>query len=862
MGYRGEDLDLRTPQTWSAGGPDLGATIDASGGGRGRRSATLAARSGPIWVDDAVMACCNHAYDVAVAHRASEVRLEHLLHALTRIDAASEVLEAHGVRVAALRRETATLIASELPVAMGNGTAAPRRSNEMAEALRLAAAHAYRRNAPAGVADLLHVFFEVKPDLAGLAVLMRHSGRSGPELVEQPAPPPRQPAYVAEPRFEPTHELPRDRIRPPRTGFRPPEPAPSARPTTIDNFQNARLDALEAALRNLSHDITEERAGFVSLIKELQRDVTEQREDVSRHSGGLYDRLQHIETLVQSTDSGDLDRTVERLLQGIETAIQQRVGELTRVTTALADRLTSLEHSVRDNRQPAPDLSPVHSRIERLEHALRDGVNDSNRHWMGLADRLKSVDLALQSPALKVDLAPISNRLDIIEEALLSRDDMPVREVAAKLTAVEQPMREITARLMAVEQPVRDITQRLVSLEQPVRDITARLAAVEQPMIDASQRLGGVEQPLRDLAARVAMIEQGMSHARTQAFETTSSVTAEVKALAGAIATQASNAERFQAAIATRVDGLAGHLERHRGEIVQALAAPAQQTGEHLQGIVRLIDARQSDMAQGNARLEATVRSVEQNIADLMRAVEQNTATLLRNTEASTANVVQGLEQRTAGMLQVLSDNTAGLVTGLEQKTAGMLQVLSDNTAGMVTGLEQKTAGMVQGLEVSTGNQLRALEQGLVAHVTALQQGLAAHVEKSGEYQATYARDLADLHDALVKLNANQHTLAGSIDQWRTEAAGDLSILSNRLASVERDAQRPMQLLSSVAADIDSMRRYSIDRAARRSRFWYWLFGTDDWLGDSWPSQTKKIEAARIAAQTRAVTTASETRRA
>ena len=50
-------------------------------------------RSGPIWVDDVVLACSNHAFDVALAHRSSEVRLEHLLHALTRIDMAADVLE-------------------------------------------------------------------------------------------------------------------------------------------------------------------------------------------------------------------------------------------------------------------------------------------------------------------------------------------------------------------------------------------------------------------------------------------------------------------------------------------------------------------------------------------------------------------------------------------------------------------------------------------------------------------------------------------------------------------------------------------------------------------------------------------------
>ena len=161
MGYRGEDLDLRTPQTWSATPADLAGSMEAAQTTMGSRGGM---RSGPIWVDDTVLACANHAFDVALAHRAGEVRIEHLLHALTRIDAAAEALEARGVRVAALRRESATIIASEIPIGLPNGKGAPHRSEELAEVLRLAAANAARRNAPATIEDLLYVLFDQRSD--------------------------------------------------------------------------------------------------------------------------------------------------------------------------------------------------------------------------------------------------------------------------------------------------------------------------------------------------------------------------------------------------------------------------------------------------------------------------------------------------------------------------------------------------------------------------------------------------------------------------------------------------------------------------------------------------------------------------
>ncbi|MEQ1714111.1 MAG: Clp protease N-terminal domain-containing protein, partial [Hyphomicrobium sp.] len=187
MGYRGDDLDLRTPQTWNTGpgstGPGstgLGSTGggEASGwaaeGGRGRGYGTR----GPIWVDDTVLACANHAFDVALAHRAGEVRIEHLLYALTRIDAAAETLEKRGVRVASLRREAATVIASDIPIGLpSSGNAVPRRSEALEEALRLAAVEAGRRNAPATPDDLLTALLDIRPDLPGLGLLARHTVR-------------------------------------------------------------------------------------------------------------------------------------------------------------------------------------------------------------------------------------------------------------------------------------------------------------------------------------------------------------------------------------------------------------------------------------------------------------------------------------------------------------------------------------------------------------------------------------------------------------------------------------------------------------------------------------------------------------
>lgn len=632
MGYRGEDLDLRTPQSWSATPADLvGAEAAPARSRRGRANGLNA----PIWVDETLLAACNHAYDVALAHRSLEVRLEHLLHALTRIDTAAEILESRGIRVAGLRRDTATVIAGELPVAAGGGAAQPRRSADFAEVLRLAAANAARRSMPAGVDDVLAVLFDNRADFPTAGLLFRHSGHGSADFALDASEPrfaaPEPPRYAEAP---PPQQ--RERVRP-RTQYRPPEPPSSPRPTPVDSLQNARLDALEQAVRALGRDLTDERAGFTEILQSLQQDFGAHRADQSRSSGGLAERLQTIEQLVadRGTAAGDYD--IGDRLAAIESSLA-RVNDLGGALADLSGRMRSLEDTLRAVR--TPDLSVLYDRIASIERSVRDSVSETQRGWLGFSDRLKEVEAAVTSrPEAVVDLTPVSNRLDIIEEALLSRDT------------------------------------------------------------DAE----------RDLANRLGAVEQALAAQRAQVFETTSALGAEIKALGGAVATQAASAERFQASVGERMGTMANGLDRHR--------------------------------------------------AELLNGIERQHATY--------ANLID--------------------------------------------------------------------------------QRLTQHVAKLTDAQSRYGRELGEVHDALVKLNANQHTLAGAIDQWRTEGAGDLSVISNRIASMEREAGKPMQLLSAVASNMDTVHRIAVEKNNRRRRFWYWLFGTDDWLAASWPGPAKRIDSARNA---------------
>src|SRR5262245_46657007 len=154
MAYKGTDLDLRTPRpaTNPSETPMTALREPASNGGSVRLAGSFA---GPIAVDETVLACCNRAYDIACFHAAPDVRLEHLLHALTRVGVAAEALAELGIRVDNLRRDTAVAIAADLPARPLEADTSPRSSAAFEHVLRRAADQAGRPQAPAGVPDRL-----------------------------------------------------------------------------------------------------------------------------------------------------------------------------------------------------------------------------------------------------------------------------------------------------------------------------------------------------------------------------------------------------------------------------------------------------------------------------------------------------------------------------------------------------------------------------------------------------------------------------------------------------------------------------------------------------------------------------------
>lgn len=693
MAYRGLDLDLRSPQTWRAQPADL-AGQGMLNGPRGR--AAFAGEDGPIWVDDTVLACTNHAYDVALAHRSGEVRVEHLIHALTRIDDAAEVLEASGIRVAALRREMATVIASEIPIGLANGTGTPRSSEAFETVLRMAAARAEQAKSPASVADLLYVILDLRPAGSGAEFIERHLVRSRERSAAQQY---RRAASYDLP------EQPRERVRRQAGRYYVSEKPAEPVQTVTDHLQNSRLDALEQMMRSIS----------------LQ--LTSQRDDAGRFSGGLLERLQSLETTFAARPQPDLDvlDVLMRRLDDLERSVRGVHGHVD--LSPLADRLERLERGVQRLDQieqklaelSQSDLSFVSSRLDQIEWKI--GALPQPPDLSFVSSRLDQIEWKVGALPAQPDLTPVMARIDQLDS--LVRQSQPI--VNVDLSAIDSRVGEVERNLGA------SLTQSLAGLDAKIESrldlstVSSRLDIIEEALLGRDGIMSG------DFDGRLNSLAESLSLQQTTIEESRASLTADVREVAASLAEQSARIAR---------------------------------TGEGIADLVRIVEAERSDDANALAAMGERVEALRASIESMTVRLEAEQ---------------QSQRQELAGYSQ----------------SVGLLSTKADDA-------------------------------------------LAVH-------QA----ELKEVHEALMKLNANQHTLAGSIDQWRSDSVGDLSAIGTRIEGLEREAHKPMALLATISGNMEQLHKLTVERYHRRNRFWYWLFGTDDWVAASWPSQAERIEAER-----------------
>jgi len=447
-GYRGPDLDLRTARTWSATSTNLMSGFEYPATPPQEAEHAPDHRASPIWVDQTVLAAANHAFEVALAHGAREVRLEHLLHALTRVEAAAATLEMRGVRVVPLRRDTAVLIASDIPVGMPAGSGSPRRSHELEETLRLAAAHAAHTGRPAGVDDILHVLVDLRSDHPAGELLIRHLSRASRDFWN-PLGPGRAP-YGG-----PTH--------------------------LVDVSEAERLRNAYATPYLPGPRLTEGGAGAAEILERL-----------TTIESVLSDRLTAVEAALERAPAGrDLQPIGERL-DLIEEAVSSRQGD-----GAVVERLSELGRSLQEERVERTNaLAALSADVKALASAL--GGEGGNGETQGpVAERLQELVADLERHRIELG-SSLGDHIAAIESTLVAQGEKAVQAHAA----YSEELAEVHEALMKLNGNQHTLAG---SLEQwrsneagEIHLINARIGAVQE---DGMKRLQMLERLLQDVEA-------------------------------------------------------------------------------------------------------------------------------------------------------------------------------------------------------------------------------------------------------------------------------------------------------------------------------------------------------------------------
>lgn len=571
MQYKGDDLDLRVPQ---GRGPREGYSDYESTLVNGRwpqQAAYPSAGRDPLWVDETVLACCNYAYDIAQANGAGEVGLEHLVNALTRVEGAARVLETRGVREAQLRRDSATLIASEIPLTASHERTAPRRSPDFEDLLRRAVENASRRGTAAGIDDLLWVLLHSSRDLPAVQLLRRLTPDW--QRLEWSWSRPRERDYAAPPR---------DYVPPQADYVRAPAAAVYTAP--LDTM-TSRMSLIEDSLRSLHAELAGERKALSDLIRDTQRDVVAQRGDAASLRSDISQRLEMLERGLQARPDGS------------------------RLTVQLSDR------------------------IQTLEKAVHGGMNEGARNWAALGQRLQAIETAMTSPENELPVSKaLLERLDGLETYLVSAgaESSGNQAVIDRITSIEQT---IEGRLSQSQRVWSGVTDRLQSIERVIEagageggrnwtQIAERFGTLEAMIRARPASTAGPE--FSDLTERVAGLERAVRSGFGDAVRMSTAVSERLDLIDKRTTTLPPDSETVLV-LDDRMQSIERMLQDQLASPAAAMAV-APEWGQRLGAIVELqqqASARNDQLANLVREMTARLGPIEQQVASaVMRTSE------------------------------------------------------------------------------------------------------------------------------------------------------------------------------------------------------------------------------------------------
>lgn len=620
MSFKGEDLDIRVPQVGLSSERALVSDTESALQANGSRFRTRPGiKATTVWVDEVLMQCSNHAYEVAGAHGAPEVMVEHLLYAMTRVPESALSLEARGVDVPSLRRETAAAISSEIPLAMTPGTAKLNASPEFEATIVAASAHArLRAEKAAAPRDVLFALLEVGRDTVAVDLLKRHWRRWSQEEAAdrlgtrpQPVETPLVPRYESQPAV-PVRDI------------------------------SDRLSTLEAGLSGISAEMQRERGEIRELVGGIRDALSLQRTDAHGGIAALAERFARLEKQIDAaarqTSAIDVDGMLgARLarLDKVQDAVLAQRSAFAGLEQAVSDRLARLETALQGASGARPSLAeldavigPRFARVEKIQEAV----------------------LAQRASLANVETA-LGERLQRLEQAI-SAARMPA-EVGDKIAALE---RTLDGRLA-------EVTTRANTASERLQTIDKRIEEGQRSHGGLVERLVGIERSLGAQRAELAHLQTAVS----QDLET---VVASAKvATSGAL----------ESALDQRFERISGAIDAQGKELRQAVPAELQR---HISSLQTTLSQRVDSLELGLAVLQEASTGLNRQI-ETERSRSEDAIARLHGAQQTLSAAVDQWRKDNGMRLESIATAVGGMhgagarTAELLESQAGRLEILS-----------------------------------------------------------------------------------------------------------------------------------------------------------------------------------------
>jgi chromosome segregation ATPase len=240
-----------------------------------------------------------------------------------------------------------------------------------------------------------------------------------------------------------------------------------------------------------------------------------------------------------------------------------------------------------------------------------------------------------------------------------------------------------------------------------------------------------------------------------------------------------------------------------------------------------------ADMSLLHDRIGALERAVQTELSDTRSAIE---AVAHR---PDPANDMAPIENKLAIIEEaVLTHDTPQRLDALTARFSSFEQAHETDRAG---AQEARSALSAEFGNLATAAEDRYTE--LTKDVASLTSTIEEHTRRAADGQTALSHEIGSIEDALGKVNDNQLTLAEQLGNLHKDVSKSVAASSDRLEALERTTMRTLETLEALSGTVGKIHDLAVEREYRRTRFWFWLFGTDDWIKASWPSQSARLAA-------------------